>query len=305
MLAAALSLCACRERADDGKIKIVCSIFPQYDFVRNIVGDAAEVVLLQKNGADMHSFEPTAKNILDISEADILVTVGGESDTWVEGVLRSAENEDITHLELFSYADLLAEETPESMREHDHGHGHDHSHAEGGIFDEHIWTSPKNAIKIVRGLSQDIIKRLPEHREAFEANTEKYISALEVLDRDFEALALSGKPFIVADRFPLLYFAEGYGLDFFGMFPGCSSETHASFESLTYLIGEVTRRGADCIFVIDGSSIGVAERVSEVTGARIYTLDPVQSISTEALNSGVGYIEIMRKNLEALTEAYG
>lgn len=299
-----LSSCVSIKEESDKPI-IVCSIFPQYDFVRHIVGERAEVILLSANGADMHSFEPTAKNILDIARADVLVTVGGESDTWVEGVLKSAENQDILHIELFSFADLLHEETPESMREHDHAHGHDHDHEEGELFDEHVWTSPSNAIKIVKGLVDELSCRFPEYIEEFSLNATGYISELESLCADFSALELEGKPFIVADRFPLLYFAEEYELDFLGAFPGCSSETHASFEIMTFLLGEVERRGADCIFVTEGSSLGIAERIGEETGAKIYVFNSLQSVTSEQLQSGEGYIELMRKNYETLAEAYG
>ena len=306
--AALFTSCDGRVEGSD-KPTVVCSIFPQYDFVKNIVGDRAEVILLQANGADMHSFEPTAKNILDIARADVLVTVGGESDGWVEGVLRSADNQEIVHIEMFSFAELLYEETPESMREHDHAHGHDHGHdhdhGEGGLYDEHIWTSIKNAIKIVRGLGAELGAAIPEYSHEFSQNAEKYIEKLEALDSDIEALGLEGKPFIVADRFPFLYFSEEYGLDFLGAFPGCSSETHASFEIMTYLIDEVERRGADCIFVTEGSSLGIAERIGEETGAKIYVLNSLQSITDNELKQGVGYLELMRKNYEILAEAYG
>ena len=305
VLLASFTLVSCTEAADaSDKPVIVCSIFPQYDFVKNIVGDRCKVVLLSTNGADMHSFEPTARNILDIASASVLVTVGGESDAWVDGVLASAENYDLIHLELFSYASLLAEETPESMREHDHEHGHDHDHGEGELYDEHVWTSLKNAVSIVDGLAFDLGQAFPEYIEEFSRNAQAYIDKLEALDRDFEALYLEGKPFIVADRFPFLYFAEDYKLNFLGAFPGCSSETHASFETMTYLISEVEHIGANCIFITEGSNLGIAERISEETGAKIYTVNSVQSITMAQLESGEGYYEIMRKNYEILAEAY-
>ncbi len=305
LLCSSLALSSCTERAEESdKPIIVCSIFPQYDFVRQIVGERAKVILLQKNGADMHSFEPTAKNILDVAMADMLITVGGESDGWVEGVLRSADNENLKHVEIFSFAELLYEETPESMREHDHSHGHEHEHGEGELYDEHVWTSLCNAISIVRGLCDEISATFPEYKEEFFDNAEEYIEKLEALDSDFEELGLEGKPFIVADRFPFLYFAEQYSLDFLGAFPGCSSETHASFEIMTYLIHEVEHLGADCIFVTEGSSLGIAERISEQTGAKIYVINSLQSITDEQLRAGEGYLELMRKNYEILAEAY-
>lgn len=309
LLCSALVISSCDSvNKETDKPLIVCSIFPQYDFVSQIVSDRADVILLSANGADMHSFEPTAKNILDIAGADVLVTVGGESDSWVSGVLKSADNEDLKHIEIFSYAELLCEETPESMREHDHSHGHDHGHdhdhGESEIYDEHVWTSVSNAIKIVDGLCLELCETFPEYSGEFRANADKYIGELHKLKADFECLELDGKPFIVADRFPFLYFAEEQSLDFLGAFPGCSSETHASFEVVTYLIGEVERRGAECIFITEGSSLGIADRISEETGAKIYTLNSIQSVTNEQLKSHQGYLELMRQNYEILAEAY-
>ena len=285
---------------------VVCSVFVEYDFVKNIVGDSVEVILLQKNGVDMHSFEPTARNILDIARADALITIGGESDTWVEGVLASAENEDIRHIEIFPFCELLHEETPDSMRDHDHDHDHDHGHdhGEGEAFDEHVWMSLGNAKAIVSGLCGELSDIFPQYKAQFEENADKYIEKLDGLDADFRALGLEDKPFIVADRFPFLYFADEYGLDFLGAFPGCSSETHASFDTLVYMIDEVKEREADCIFITEGSTLGIAERISEETGAKIYVFNSIQSITDAQLREGVGYLELMRENFEILAEAY-
>ncbi len=305
ILSASFSLVSCDAAADGAeKPTIVCSIFVEYDFVKNIVGDAAEVILLQKNGVDMHSFEPTAKNILDIAHADVLVTLGGASDTWVEGVLASAEGSVVRHIQIFSFCRLLHEETPDSMRDHGHGHDHDHDHGEGGLYDEHVWMSPCNAKSIVSGLCRELSVIFPEHKNEFEANADGYIEKLDALDEDFRGLSLEDKPFIVADRFPFLYFADEYGLDFLGAFPGCSSETHASFETLVYMIGEVEKRGASSIFITDGSSLGIAERISEETGAKIYVFNSVQSITDARLEEGIGYLELMKENFEILAEAY-
>lgn len=288
---------------DHDKPIIVCSIFPIYDFVSEIVGDSATVILLQKNGVDMHSFEPTARNILDIAHADVLITLGGESDTWVEGTLRSADNAEVKLLEIFPYCELLCEETPDSMR--DEHHDHDHDHGEGEIYDEHVWMSLHNAMRIVDGLSCDLSSIFPELSGVFSANSAGYIGELEDLEEDFESLQIQDKPFIVADRFPFLYLAHELELDYLGAFPGCSSETHASFETLVYMINEVNERGADCIFITDGSSLGIAERISEETGAKIYILNSIQSISDARMKAGIGYLELMRSNYEILLEAYG
>lgn len=276
-------------------INIVCSVFPQYDFCRVIVGDRANVTLLQKNGADMHSYEPTTGDIIKVADCDILVYVGGGSDGWVEGVLRSARNEDIVTCSLFDYASLLHEEN-----ESRHDHTHDHEH-EGEEYDEHVWMSPKNAVRIVEGLLEVICGTDPENEEYYRKNAEDYITRLTELDLELSE-ACKGKTVIVADRFPFLYLTHEYGIEYCAAFPGCSSETEASFETMTYLINSVKDRGVKCIYKADGSDGSIAASVAELTDTRVLTLYSCQSVTQKQLDEGVSYLSLMRLNLEALKE---
>ena len=296
-------------KKDNEKPVIVCSIFPQYDFVRQIVGDKAEVILLQKNGTDMHSFEPTPGNILDICRADIFVIVDRGAEGWVDGVLEAAGNDSLTLIEMSSFCHLLEEETPESIRgDHDHSHSHDHDHGDGEScaisFDEHMWMSIENVIHTVEGICDTLSANFSENADEFTKNTERYIEELEALDSEFAALNLEGKKFIVADRFPFLYLAREYGLDYLAAFPGCSDQTHSSFEVMTYLIGEVKEHNVGVIFKTEDENAHIATQLSDSTGAKIYTLYSCQSITKAELDRGESYISLMRKNLETMKEAY-
>ena len=294
---------------DNDKPVIVCSIFPQYDFVRQIVGDKAEVILLQKNGTDMHSFEPTPQNILDVCRADIFVIVDKGAESWVDNVLEAAGNDDLTLIEMSSFCHLLEEETPESIRgDHDHSHSHDHDHGDGDSctisFDEHMWMSIENAIHTIEGINDILCEKYPQLQDSFLANADAYIEKLEDLDGEFSALNLEGKRFIVADRFPFLYLAQEYELDYLAAFPGCSDQTHSSFEVMTYLIGEVKEHNVSVIFKTEDENAHIAEQLSDSTGAKIYTLYSCQSITRAQLDAGESYLSLMRKNLETMKEAY-
>ena len=310
LLLSVLALAGCdvkKEDADDCKPIIVCSIFPQYDFVRQIVGDKAEVILLQKNGTDMHSFEPTPSNILDICRADIFVVVDRGAEGWVDGVLEAAGNNSLTLIEMSSFCHLLEEETPESIRG-DHSHSHDHDHGDGDSctisFDEHMWMSIENVVHTVEGIKSLLCEKYPLYANDFCANADAYIEKLEALDGEFAALNLEGEKFIVADRFPFLYLAKEYGLDYLAAFPGCSDQTHSSFEVMTYLIGEVKENNVRAIFKTEDENVHIAEQLSDSTGAEIYTLYSCQSITKAQLDAGESYISLMRKNLETMKEAY-
>ena len=303
-----LCLCSCnKESSKSDKPVIVCSIFPQYDFVRNIVGDRCEVILLQKNGNDMHSFEPTPKDILDISRAYMLIVADSQAESWVENLLEAVDNQKLELVQMKDFCHLLENETPESIRD-DHSHGHSHSHEDGEScnhgYDEHMWTSIENAIHTVEGIGGMLCEKYPESSEYFEKNISEYISSLSALGDEYEKLDVEGKRFIVADRFPFLYLANELGLDYVAAFPGCSDQTHSSFETLTYIIGEVNESGVDCIFTTEDENTHIAGQVADSTGAKIYKLYSCQSITKEQLESGESYISLMRKNLETLKEAY-
>ena len=293
------SSCGVTPSSDDGKFSIVCSIFPQYDFCRIITGGEDEVILLSSNGVDMHSFEPTSKDILTVAKSDMLIYTGGASDGWVEGVLRSAKNQNIKTASLFDFADLISPD-----ESHDHDHDHDHGEGVCSEYDEHVWTSPKNAIKIVRGLCEALSTANPDGAERYRKNTEAYVTRLEALDNEYEKFFATKPTLVVADRFPFLYLASDYGVDYHAAFSGCSSETGASFEVVISLIETVREHDLDAVFCTDNSGSDVAARVSKECGATLYTLYSCQTVTGEQLSSGASYIWFMEKNLEALREAY-
>lgn len=297
-----LSSCGQKPTSDDGKFTVVCSIFPQYDFCRVITGGEDEVILLQENGVDMHSYEPTSKDILTIAKADMLIYTGGASDAWVQGVLHSADNEKIITASLFDYAQLLCASDLEAE------HHHDHDHGQGEVcdeYDEHVWTSPKNVIKIVSKLCEELCRANPDGSDRYRKNTAEYIKELEALDTDYEQLFSSVEPtLIVADRFPFLYLAHDYDVNYRAAFSGCSSETGASFEVVLSLIDEVRESKAAVIFDTDNSGSDVAKRVAEECGVEIKTLYSCQSVTYAQLEDGESYISFMKKNLETLREAY-
>ena len=303
-----LCLCSCqKEEVKEDKPIIVCSIFPQYDFVKNIVGDRCEVILLQKNGNDMHSFEPTPKDIVNISRADMFIIVDDTAEGWVKNVLEAVDNDNLNVVQIKDFCHLLENETPDSIRD-DHSHGHSHSHGDGEEcthgYDEHMWTSLENAIHIVEGLTDILCHTYPENADCFKNNAGEYANSLSSLRSEYEALDIDGKRFIVADRFPFLYLANELQLDYVAAFPGCSDQTHSSFETLTYIIGEVKNSGVDCIFTTEDENTHIAEQVALSTGAEIYKLYSCQSIKKEQLEQGESYLSLMRKNLEILKEAY-
>ena len=297
-----LSSCGQKPNSDDGKFTVVCSIFPQYDFCRIITGGEDQVILLCENGVDMHSYEPTSKDILTIAKADMLIYTGGESDAWVNGVIRSADNEKIITASLFDYAMLLSSEELEAEHDHDHHHGDGEVCEE---YDEHVWTSPKNAIKIVQGLCEELCRANPDGSQRYRKNTAEYIEKLQALDSAYEQFFSSAEPtLIVADRFPFLYLAHDYDVNYHAAFSGCSSEQGASFEVVLSLIDEVNKSGVGVVFDTDSSGSDVAKRVAKECGAEIKTLYSCQSVTWAQLESGESYISFMEKNLETLREAY-
>lgn len=296
--------CTRQERKDERPL-IVCSVFAQYDLLGHIVGDRCDVILLQKNGNDMHSFDPTPADILNVAYADMLVVVDRDAESWVDDVIEAADNSALELIEIKNYCLLLHEESQNTIRdEHSHGHNHEHDDHECE-YDEHVWMSLENAIDILSSLCDLVCERYPENAEYFRENMKEYSDNLSELRERYIALELSGERFIVADRFPFLYLAHELELDYTAAFPGCSDSTHASFEVITYLIEEVEHSRTKCIFKTEDSNINIADQVSYATGAKVYSLQSCQSITQKMLDEGVSYYSIMEKNLEILQEAYG
>ena len=319
-LALSLSLAACAapaEKADGGKLQIVTTLFPYYDFARAIAQDRADVTLLLSPGREAHSFEPTPLDAVTISEAAVFLYNGGEGEYWVESMLDAAGEHIAVASRMMDYVDALNEEYVEGMQgadghDHDHEHGshddHDHDHEEDEHdsdeieYDEHIWTSPKNAVVLCRAVCDAICKADPANEDFYRTNCDDYCAQLEALDARFSALCESAprRLLIFADRFPMLYFCREYGLDYRAAFHGCSGDTEPSLATIKFLIDKVEDENIPVVYTIDFGTKKVAAVVSECTGAAIETLYSMQTVSRADCDAGETYLTLMERNFEAL-----
>lgn len=306
-----LSLCACGEApAESGGegLNIVCTVFPAYDFAREIAGEKANVVLLVPPGSEAHSFEPTPQDIIRIENCDLLLCNGGESEAWLEELLEGREN-DIPTLTMMDCVETLEEETKEGMQgvSHDHEHEEHEEHEHEEEYDEHVWTSPVNAELIVAALYERLCEIDPENSGFYRANGERYVSALQELDAAFRTTVEIGKfdTLIFADRFPVRYFVEEYGLDYYAAFPGCADDTEPSAKTVAFLIDKVRSEGIPAVMFIEFSNEKMADVICEDTGCEKLLFHSCHNVSAQQLKEGVSYLELMWGNVESLKEALG
>ncbi len=295
--------------AASDKPRVIVTIFPQYDFLRAIGGDKIELSMLLAPGAESHSFEPTPKDMIAIAEADLFVYVGGHADAWVDDLLET-RGDDKVSLALVDMVDTVEEEIIEGMEhehdhEHDHEHEHEHEHKHDHTLDEHVWTDPQNAIRIVHRLTAALVELDPDNADFYEANAADYITELEALDTKFAALIESApdKTIVVGDRFPLRYFVDRYGLDYYAAFPGCSTEGDASPQTIAYLVDKVEDENLPVVFHIELSNQQIANSIAEITGAEVLEFHGLHNISPEDFTAGRTYIDIMEQNYENLSRA--
>ena len=286
---------------DDGRPVVVTTVFPVYDWTRNIAGDNCNVIYLDKSGADMHSFEPTASDIALLAKADVFIHIGGVSDKWVDSAIESAKNDSISVLSLMTVTGVLEEETVEGMQIHDH---EDKNTDE---YDEHIWLSLKKAQTSVDAICETLCKADSINAETYKTNASAYNNKLCELDGKFETLTASAKrnTILVADRFPFRYLTEDYGIEYFAAFPGCSAESEASFDTMTFLIEKTKELSLPCILIIENSDGKLADTISRETGAKVLTLGSCQSVTQAQAENGLTYLSVMENNLTTLTEALG
>ena len=300
--------------SDDGVLKVVCTVFPALDFALSIIEGASEVsdgmieiYLLGKAGQDMHSYEPTAEDILTISQADVFVHVGGESDKWVEATLRAANNQDLRVVSMMDVCQLLEEEMHTHAEDESCGLDHDHDAGEEPVYDEHVWVSLRNASHIVEAMGREMIAAETDEslKTLFEKNIKSYQEKLAELDGRYTAAvrASAHKTVVIADRNPFAYLMNDYGLDCYAAFPGCSSETQASFATQIELIATVKEHALPYVFIIAGSAGTVAQTVSEQTGAGVLELLSGQVVTDADREAGMTYLTIAEKNLENLKKA--
>ena len=281
-----VSLCGCtspEKSESSGKLKVIATIFPAYDFARQVFGDTADVKMLLKPGQESHSYDPSAKDIVEISGCDLFVYNGGESDQWVESVLKSAP--EVETFRLTDAVSLLDEEVTEGMQ------------------NEHVWTSPDNASAIVKALGKRAAEIFPENADSVTANADSYAGKIDELDAKFAEL-LSGEEryFIFGDRFPLLYFFRHYGLNYYAAFPGCGSETEPSAQTMTFLLDKLRQPDSvPAVFCIELSSRRLGEVLAEDSGLPVVEFHTCHNISADDLTAGETYVSLMERNYEVLS----
>lgn len=295
--------------ASEKRFSVVTTIFPEYDWVTNVLGDEAdnaEVAMLLDNGVDLHSFQPSADDIIRISTCDLFIYVGGESDSWVADALKEAANQDMIVLDLLELLGDSAweEELSEGMEAEEEEEGE----AEGPEYDEHVWLSLRNAAVFVSAIESALSEIDAEHAAVYGDNAAAYLEKLKTLDEAYQAAAdeAAFRTLLFADRFPFRYLTEDYGLDYYAAFSGCSAESEASFETITFLAAKVDELGLPSVLTLEGSDGRIAETVIEAAESRavkILTLDSMQSTTSEDLKNGASYLGVMEKNLEVLKEA--
>jgi zinc transport system substrate-binding protein len=293
--------------SDDGKLSVVCTNFPEYDFARQITGDDAEVTMLLKPGAESHTYEPTPEDIIRIQDSDLFIYVGGDSDEWVADVLSSMDQSELKVFRLMDQVNTVEEETVEGMEpeEEEEAEGEEGAEGEEAEMDEHVWTSPANAITIVRKMAGALEALDPENKETYSSNAEAYIDELEKLDDQFKDVVDNAKrkEIIVADRFPFRYFCDEYGLTYYAAFPGCSTDTQPSAKTVAFLTDKVKEDHIPVVFHIELSNEEMADSIAESTGAKSELLNAVHNVSDEDFKAGATYVSLMQHNVEALREA--
>lgn len=329
---AAFMLSACNtETPTSKKVSIVATIYPQYDWLRNILGehaDAVDLKLLIKNGTDLHSYKPSAQDIASIANADMVVFVGGESDEWIEKALEATPKVGRVQMNLMkALGDRVKEEEvvegmqaeeetrEEHAEEHEHHeenvaeHHEHHHHSEEVENDEHIWLSLKNAEILVQKLAESISTIDTANAETYKANATAYATKLRELDVDFAATTKDAaqKTILFGDRFPFRYLVDDYDIKYYAAFVGCSAESEASFETITFLANKMDSLALPAIFTIDGSNGKIARAILDASKkskeAQVLTLNSMQSVTDDQIKKGSDYVSFMKSNLEILKKA--
>ena len=290
-------------RKDDGKIRIVTTIFPEYDWVREVLGDnpaGAELTLLTESGVDMHSYQPAASDILTIAGCDLFIYVGGESDAWAANALKQRKNDNRLVINLMETlgSDAREEELVEGMED-------------APEYDEHVWLSLRNAARFVTKISEALQTLDPAHAEDYKKNAEAYLAKLSALDEQYKKTvdAAPVKTLLFGDRFPFRYLTEDYGLTYYAAFVGCSAETEASFATITFLAGKLDELALPAVLTIEGSDGKLAQTVSKTAkpdpARQILSLNSLQSVTKADIDAGATYLGIMTDNLDVLRVALG
>lgn len=325
-----LGLVSCGQAGAEGgaendpkaSVKILTTIFPEYDWVREILGEQTSDIqldLLVDSGADLHSYQPSVRDIMDIASCDLFIYVGGESDSWVAETLEQTKRpgrEVVSLMEVLGDA-AKEEETVEGMETHEHkgffeekglctaGGNHDDEEDE---YDEHVWLSLKNARLFCKVIGEKLSEIDPAHGELYRENAKAYGRQLSRLDRKYQAAADSAgqKVLLFGDRFPFRYLVDDYGLTYYAAFAGCSAESEVSFQTVAFLARQVDEWNLPSILVIKGGSQKIAETIRQNTcdgSQEILVMDSMQSVTAEDMEKGAQYLTIMEENLDVLKRA--
>jgi len=305
-----LPLCGCASKTarTDDKLQVVATIFPPYDWTREILGpdpDGAELTLLLKSGVDMHSYQPSTADIMKISGCDLFIYIGGESDEWVEDVLAEAVNPDMVVLNLMDIlGDAVKEEEVIEGMESEEAHHHE----DEAEYDEHIWLSLRNAALLVPAIEEALSSIDPAHAAQYHTNAQAYLRRLDNLDQAYQETVDDAERDVLlfGDRFPFRYLVDDYDLTYYAAFPGCSAETEASFSTVTYLAGKADELSLPAILILENTDSSIAETIRSATQTKdqqILTLDSLQSVTAEDIQNGVTYLSVMESNLDVLKEA--
>ncbi len=275
------------QKIENDRLMIVTTVFPLYDFAKQVVGDRAEVVMLLPTGREAHSYEPTVQDIIKINESDLFINIGGSADPWAEAIYKDGNKNKSQILSAINVIDAIE----------------DNHHDEYSI-DEHVWTSLENAEDIVDAITEKLSKIDPENKDFYERNDEIYSEKLDRLDEKFESLTNGyNKKIVFADRFPFKYFAKDYDLDYYAAFPGCSSESEPSAHTISELIDTIKRENIKVVFYTETSNQKLADAISSETGAKKLLLHSCHSVTDEQLKNGISYLDLMENNYQALKEA--
>lgn len=302
-----LAGCAPKQQQNTTKLKIVATTFPQYDWIREIIGKDntnVDLQLLMKNGGDLHSYQPTAGDIANIADANLFVYVGGESDEWVDDALKEKTNKDMKVVNMMQTLGDDIDEEEEGLEKE--SEDHDHEEIE---YDEHVWLSLKRAQKIVKAIADELGELDSTNAKKYQENAEAYIAKLAALDKSYESTVntVKNKTWIFADRMPFHYLAKDYGITTYAAFNGCSTETNASFNTIVSLTKYVDELGIKHIMTIEGSDKKLAKAVIENTTDKnqdILTLNSLQSVSQSDIDKGLTYYGAMEENLKVLAQSF-
>ena len=304
-----------------GKLKVVTTIFPEYDITRAIAKDKVDLELMIKPGVDVHSFTPTPQDIKTVQNSDIFVYGGTEHDKWVENLTKSIDMKNKKVVKLVDGIQQLEEESVDGMKhehhhddekedEHNHDHKHekkdehDHKYESEKELDPHYWTSPKNAIQMVKTITNALVEKDSDNAEFYKENAKNYIKQLEGVDKELHDVVDNAKikKVVIADRFPFRYLFKDLGLEYRALFSGCSVESTASAGQIKKMVDYVKENKIPVVYHIEMGKGELAETVAKNSGAKVKLLHSIHTVTKEDFDKGVTYIDLMKQNVEALKE---